>query len=120
MIFYHKKGDEEEKWAEKAVDSRMKKLRKVGGSQAIDHLNEALSLKSPNTHCVTIPRSLDGRLQVTVFKLMLRFTVFFPGLPQEKPAARDLLQSVALARPSVGPRAETHGHMRLFVRGETR
>jgi hypothetical protein len=58
-----KQGDEEEKWAEKAVDSLVKKLKKQKG--ALENLEKALS--SPGTHskCVTIPRSLDGRLQVS-------------------------------------------------------
>uniref|UniRef100_A0AC35UA34 Mothers against decapentaplegic homolog n=1 Tax=Rhabditophanes sp. KR3021 TaxID=114890 RepID=A0AC35UA34_9BILA len=49
-----RQGDEEEKWAEKAVDSLVKKLRKK---------------KTANpgcvSKCVTIPKSLDGRLQVS-------------------------------------------------------
>ena len=57
------KGDEEEKWAEKAVDALVKKLKKKKG--ALEALEKALSLHSPQTECVTIPRSLDGRLQVS-------------------------------------------------------
>ena len=58
-----KQGDEEEKWAEKAVDALVKKLKKKKG--ALEALEKALSMHSPNTECVTIPRSLDGRLQVS-------------------------------------------------------
>ena len=58
-----KQGDEEEKWAEKAVDALVKKLKKKKG--ALEALEKALSLHSPQTECVTIPRSLDGRLQVS-------------------------------------------------------
>jgi len=58
-----KQGDEEEKWAEKAVDSLVKKLKKKQG--AMEDLEKALSsLGTTTTKCVTIPRSLDGRLQV--------------------------------------------------------
>ncbi|PSN50245.1 Protein mothers against dpp [Blattella germanica] len=56
-----KQGDEEEKWAEKAVDSLVKKLKKKKG--AIEELERALSSPGQSSDCVTIPRSLDGRLQ---------------------------------------------------------
>lgn len=58
-----KQGDEEEKWAEKAVDALVKKLKKQKG--AIDELERALSSPGSDSKCVTIPRSLDGRLQVS-------------------------------------------------------
>lgn len=59
-----KQGDEEEKWAEKAVDSLVKKLKKRKG--ALQELELALS--GQPSKCVTIPRSLDGRLQVRLLK----------------------------------------------------
>lgn len=62
-----KQGDEEEKWAEKAVDSLVKKLKKKKG--AIEELEKALSCPGQPSKCVTIPRSLDGRLQVNYIKL---------------------------------------------------
>ncbi|XP_076359230.1 protein mothers against dpp-like isoform X2 [Tachypleus tridentatus] len=58
-----KQGDEEEKWAEKAVDSLVKKLKKKKG--AIEELEKVLSCPGQPSKCVTIPRSLDGRLQVS-------------------------------------------------------
>ncbi|KAF0307663.1 Protein mothers against dpp [Amphibalanus amphitrite] len=58
-----KQGDEEEKWAEKAVDALVKKLKKTKG--ALEDLENALSCPGQRTKCVTIPRSLDGRLQVS-------------------------------------------------------
>ncbi|XP_066599811.1 protein mothers against dpp-like isoform X2 [Prorops nasuta] len=58
-----KQGDEEEKWAEKAVDSLVKKLKKKKG--AIEELERALSCPGIPSKCVTIRRSLDGRLQVS-------------------------------------------------------
>lgn len=58
-----KQGDEEEKWAEKAVDALVKKLKKKKG--AMEELEKALSSPGQPSNCVTIPRSLDGRLQVS-------------------------------------------------------
>ena len=56
-----KQGDEEEKWAENAVDSLVKKLKKKKG--ALEELEKALSNPGLPSKCVTIARSLDGRLQ---------------------------------------------------------
>ena len=58
-----KQGDEEEKWAEKAVDSLVKKLKKKKG--ALEDLEQALSNPGTLSKCITIPRSIDGRLQVS-------------------------------------------------------
>lgn len=73
-----KQGDEEEKWAEKAVDSLVKKLKKKKG--AIEELEKALSCPGQPSKCVTIPRSLDGRLQVICellpFSIALKHFVF--------------------------------------------
>jgi hypothetical protein len=55
-------GDEEEKWAEKAVDSLVKKLKKRKG--ALEELEFALANPGTLSKCVCIERSLDGRLQV--------------------------------------------------------
>ncbi|XP_072570401.1 mothers against decapentaplegic homolog 2 isoform X1 [Paramormyrops kingsleyae] len=53
---------QEEKWCEKAVKSLVKKLKKTG---QLDELEKAITTQNSNTKCVTIPRSLDGRLQVS-------------------------------------------------------
>ncbi|XP_078369287.1 mothers against decapentaplegic homolog 5-like isoform X2 [Oculina patagonica] len=58
-----KQGDEEEKWAEKAIESLVKKLKKKKG--ALEELEKALSNPGQPAKCVTITRSLDGRLQVS-------------------------------------------------------
>ncbi|KAM3873758.1 mothers against decapentaplegic homolog 2 isoform 7-T7 [Diretmus argenteus] len=55
-------GGQEEKWCEKAVKSLVKKLKKTG---QLDELEKSISNQNSNTKCVTIPRSLDGRLQVS-------------------------------------------------------
>lgn len=57
-----KRGEGEEKWSEKAVKSLVKKLKKSGG---LDELEKAVTSQSSSTKCITIPRSLDGRLQVS-------------------------------------------------------
>ncbi|XP_065286893.1 mothers against decapentaplegic homolog 3-like isoform X2 [Dermacentor albipictus] len=57
-----KKGEGEDKWSEKAVKSLVKKLKKSGG---MDELEKAISTQDAHTACITIPRSLDGRLQVS-------------------------------------------------------
>ncbi|XP_035309483.1 mothers against decapentaplegic homolog 1 isoform X3 [Cricetulus griseus] len=58
-----KQGDEEEKWAEKAVAVLVKKLKKKKG--AMEELEKGLSCPGQPSNCVTIPCSLDGRLQVS-------------------------------------------------------
>lgn len=57
-----KRGEGEEKWSEKAVKSLVKKLKKSGG---LEELEKAVTSQSASTKCITIPRSLDGRLQVS-------------------------------------------------------
>ncbi|GMR43203.1 hypothetical protein PMAYCL1PPCAC_13398 [Pristionchus mayeri] len=59
-------GSEEEKWAEKAVESLVKKLKKKkSGPGTIEDLEMALANPTSLSKCVTIPKSLDGRLQVS-------------------------------------------------------
>lgn len=66
LLSYKKTPEEEEgeeKWSEKAVKSLVKKLKKTGGLQ---ELEKAITTDGATpTACVTIPRSLDGRLQVS-------------------------------------------------------
>uniref|UniRef100_A0A3B3CLT2 Mothers against decapentaplegic homolog n=1 Tax=Oryzias melastigma TaxID=30732 RepID=A0A3B3CLT2_ORYME len=60
-----KKGEQngqEEKWCEKAVKSLVKKLKRTG---QLEELEKAITTQNMNTKCLTIPRSLDGRLQVS-------------------------------------------------------
>ena len=57
-----RRGDEEEKWAERAIEALVKKLKKRKG--AIESLEKTLQSSTHLSECITIPRSLDGRLQV--------------------------------------------------------
>ncbi|KAL3309694.1 Mothers against decapentaplegic 2 [Cichlidogyrus casuarinus] len=54
-------GKNDDRWKEKAVKSLVKRLKK---SVQLNELERAILEKNPNTRCITIPRSLDGRLQV--------------------------------------------------------
>ena len=62
------KSEQEEKWSEKAVKSLVKKLRKCNG---LDDLEKAITSQDGNSKCVTIPRSLDSRLQVRLSQILL-------------------------------------------------
>lgn len=63
--FIKDQREENKKWCEKAVKSLEKKLKRTGG---IDELDKAISTQNSNTKCVTIMRSLDGRLQIHLKK----------------------------------------------------
>jgi len=56
------KNEQEEKWSEKAVKSLVKKLKK---NNTLDELEKAITTQDSKTKCITIARSLDGRLQVS-------------------------------------------------------
>jgi len=55
------KNEQDEKWFEKAVKSLVKKLRKCNG---LEKLEKVITTQDGTGECVTIPRSLDSRLQV--------------------------------------------------------
>ncbi|XP_003745422.1 mothers against decapentaplegic homolog 3 [Galendromus occidentalis] len=61
-LLAYRKGDADDRWGEKAVKSLVKKLNKQG---ALEELEQAVAKQDPNSRCITIPRSLDGRLQVS-------------------------------------------------------
>lgn len=58
-----KKTDDDEDFVDKAIDSLYKKLKTKTG--AIEDLQFAINNPHLPSKCVTIPRSLDGRLQVS-------------------------------------------------------
>uniref|UniRef100_A0A7E4V1D6 Mothers against decapentaplegic homolog n=1 Tax=Panagrellus redivivus TaxID=6233 RepID=A0A7E4V1D6_PANRE len=59
-------GNEEEKWTIRAVETLVKKLRKKNGvNGTVEDLKHALENPVQASKCVTIPRSIDGRLQVS-------------------------------------------------------
>lgn len=53
----------EDKWNEKAVRGLVRRLKQNLGS--LEELERSIIEQNPNTKCVTIARSLDGRLQVS-------------------------------------------------------
>lgn len=57
------KSDDEKVWAEKAIKSLVKKLKK---NNQLGELEKAITnAGSKPTKCIVIPRSLDGRLQIS-------------------------------------------------------
>ena len=93
------KSEQEEKWSEKAVKSLVKKLRKCNG---LDDLEKAITSQDGGSKCVTIPRSLDSRLQVspslpsTAVIVSLLTLLHGAGGNQERFASRYLQSTVAL------------------------
>jgi len=75
-----KQGDEEEKWAEKAVDALVKKLKKTKG--AIEALETALSNPGPDNQMCYNPKESGWKTA---------------GFPQKRSASCYLLQSMAMA-----------------------
>ncbi|CAF0858820.1 unnamed protein product [Brachionus calyciflorus] len=58
-----KKNDEDEEFVDKAIDALYKKLKVKQG--AIEELQKSLNFPNLPSKCVTIARSIDGRLQVS-------------------------------------------------------
>lgn len=58
-----RQGDEDDQWAQRAVEHLIKKIKKTKG--ALEALEQAIVRRDEQTPCVTIQRSLDGRLQVS-------------------------------------------------------
>ena len=61
QLLQWKKGDKDDiLWAEKAINSFVKKLKKQNG--ALEELEKALSKPNTTTKCVTIPQNPDRQL----------------------------------------------------------
>uniref|UniRef100_A0AC34EZU1 Mothers against decapentaplegic homolog n=1 Tax=Panagrolaimus sp. ES5 TaxID=591445 RepID=A0AC34EZU1_9BILA len=57
-------GDEDEGWSKKAIETLTKKLQKHN-KEALNLLDKVLANEGKDpSECVTIPRSIDGRLQI--------------------------------------------------------
>lgn len=86
----------------------------------LEDLEYALSHPGSHSKCVALPKSQDGRLQVLSPPQGVCFCCAWAssvaGVAQEGPAPRDLLQSVALARPAVAPGTEAHPWVPLSAR----
>eukprot|EP00731_Ephydatia_muelleri_P014345 Em0008g65a len=63
-----RQDDEDAKWAEKAINLLIKKLSSK--LESIEELQRALENPSHRSNCITIPRTLDGRLQVANRKML--------------------------------------------------
>lgn len=65
-----RQGDEDDKWAQTAVEVLVKRIQKVrgkeAGRQAMEDLERALANPDAPSNCITIPRSMDGRIQVSL------------------------------------------------------
>lgn len=66
-----KQGDEDDKWAQTAIEVLVKRIQKYKGKEAgrceMEHLERALSHPDQPSRCVTIERSGDGRIQVFIY-----------------------------------------------------
>ncbi|OQV16979.1 Mothers against decapentaplegic-like protein 3 [Hypsibius exemplaris] len=67
--------DEYEKWSEKAVKNLIKRLKKVSNT-GLGDLDRALSAQDKHSRCVLLPRSVDGRLQVSVSRKGLPHVIY--------------------------------------------
>ena len=62
-LMCHRQGGESEQFSKRAVESLVKKLKEK--REDLDHLIMAITTNGTRTtKCVTIPRTLDGRLQI--------------------------------------------------------
>lgn len=64
-----KQGDEEDTWANKAVETLIKQLKRQSNEQYLA-LQEVLHNKTENSPCITLKRSQDGRVQVSHKKML--------------------------------------------------
>ncbi|GAU94251.1 hypothetical protein RvY_06062 [Ramazzottius varieornatus] len=59
-----RENETSDEWNTKAIQSLIKKLKEKRGDRGIAELEVALSSQSADSACVTLPRTVDGRLQI--------------------------------------------------------
>lgn len=115
-----KQGDEDDKWAQTAVEILVKRIQKCKGKEVgrseMEHLEMALAHPEQPSRCVTIPRSMDGRIQVNTYfshtntSLKIK-NVLLLGRPSQGSPTRYLLSGLALAGFTKSSRAEVDGQL---------